>query len=97
VHLSLTWLLWYLVSIEVGGKGYSLLTPKTRVRGVADVLAVAFGIMVGAAGLDLPSYFLPVYARLVAAPYLIWGVAMVSFYGHDLWSSFRGKHLAHRT
>jgi len=32
VYLLLVWLLWCLVSIEIRGKGQSILTPKTRMR-----------------------------------------------------------------
>lgn len=92
VRLPLIWLLWYLVSIEIGGKGRSVLTAETRIPRVADVFAIALGVIVGAQGLYGTRHFPPSYARLVAAPYLIWAIVLIGFYGHDLWLFFAGKH-----
>ena len=85
----LVWLLWYLVSIEIGGKGHSILTPKTRMRRISDLLLMVFGTAVGLGGLTV-RHDLGVsgpYSNLVAVPYYIWGVVISVFYGHDLWAS----------
>jgi hypothetical protein len=92
VRLSLIWLLWYVVSIEIDGRGHSILAPKTRMRKVADVLALAFGVVVGATGQTISSRFDVNYGRLVAAPYIIWAVVIIGFYGRDLWVSFARQH-----
>jgi len=85
----LVWLLWYLVSIEIGGNGHSILTPKTGTRSVADFLLVVCGAAVGIGGLDVRRHLgLPVtYPNLVALLYFLWGAAISVFYGHDLWLS----------
>jgi len=98
IRLSLSWLLWYLVAVEIEGNGRSVLTAKTRIQGIADLSAIAFGISVAAAGVDWTRLFTPEYARLVATPYLIWAVTIVGFYSRDLWLSshdrvrFAGHH-----
>jgi len=84
---SLVWLLWYAVSIEVGGKGLSVLTPRTGVRRLADALAIAFG-----AALLIYADFATrsVYHQVWVTPvYMAWALAVTGFYGHDLWASFR--------
>jgi hypothetical protein len=89
IYLSLVWLVWYVVSVEMGGKGLSVLTPKTGMRKVSDVLAIMFGAPLGAAGLAVASQLPGWYGRLVSTPYLFWALAVVAFYGHDLWACFR--------
>ena len=89
LYLVLVGLLWYVVSIEIDGKGLSVLTPKTRMRRTADVLAVFFGVAVANTGLLIRRYefgFVTTYSTLVATPYFIWAVTIVVFYGHDLWA-----------
>jgi hypothetical protein len=91
LYFLLVWLLWYLVSIEIGGKGQSILTPKTRLRRVADVLAIVFGIAVGSSALPIRREFVGfTYPHLMAMPYFIWGVVISVFYSHDLWVGVRG-------
>lgn len=91
VYFVLVGLLWYIVSIEIGGKGQSVLTPKTRARRMADGLVIFFGLMLGILGLLVRGQFgvVDTYSNLVAIPYYIWALVIVSFYGHDLWVSFR--------
>ncbi len=89
VYLSLVWLVWYVVSVEMGGKGVSVLTPKTGMRKVSDALVIIFGALLGAAGLWVAGQFPGLYGRLVSTPYLVWALAVLSFYGHDLWACFR--------
>ena len=83
---SLVCLLWYAVSIEIGGKGLSVLTPKTGVRRVADMLAIALGI-----GVVIYADIAPVgiYKKFVSPVHLLWALTIIGFYGHDLWASFR--------
>jgi hypothetical protein len=89
IFLSLVWLLWYAVSIETGGKGLSVLTPKTGIRRVADVLAIAFGAcLVVYADFVTRSVY---HQTRISSVHLIWVLAIVGFYGHDLWASFRTK------
>jgi hypothetical protein len=83
VRLCFVWLVWYAVSIEISGRGRSVLSPRTRVRRVADALAVIFGAAValsGGYGLHPPAIWML---------YLIWGVVIMGFYGRDLWVSLR--------
>ena len=82
VRLCFVWLVWYAVSVEISGRGQSVLSPKTRVRRVADVLAVMFGSAVWLSG----GYNLHPPAIWILYP--IWGVAIMGFYGRDLWISF---------
>lgn len=91
IRLSFVWLVWYAVSIEIGGGGQSVLSCKTPIRGVIDALAAIFGAIVGLGGGFLTRHIGGTnYARLVWVPHLIWAVAIMGFYGHDLWVSFRG-------
>ena len=90
VYVVLIALLWYLVGIEVAGKGKSVLTPKTGFKRAADGIAIFFGTAVALVGLLVVGQFgsPTVYSNLVAIPYYIWGIAIAVFYGHDLWVSF---------
>jgi hypothetical protein len=85
VRLSLIWSLWFCVAIELRGKGQSILAPKTRMRRAADLMAIAFGLVVGNIGIVVGGQF-----GLLSLPYLIWALVIVGFYGHDLWVSFGG-------
>jgi hypothetical protein len=98
VYFPLIWLIWYLVSVEIGGAGYSILTPKTRMRGTVDIAAIVFGTMLAVFGLLVCSEFrhVPAYACCLAIPYLIWSLAIVVFYGHDLRASFGAARPADR-
>jgi hypothetical protein len=97
VYVGLVGLVWYAVSIEIYGKGKSVLTPKTGMRRLADLLAVVFGAVLAVTGLQihrrangyLVSY--PDYVGhpdLVAVLFFIWGATLLAFYGHDLWVCF---------
>jgi hypothetical protein len=92
LYVMLVWLLWYLVSIEIGGKGQSILTPKTRMRRMADLFLIVVGAAVALGGLTIrrESGFAAPYSTLEAVPYFIWGVVISVFYGHDLWVSVGG-------
>lgn len=91
IRFSLIWLLWYAVSIEIGGAGQSVLTPKTRMRKVADVIAILFGAVVGVVGVLGSRPCGSIFARLmVVLPILLWPLVIMGFYGHDLWVSIRG-------
>jgi len=94
IRFSLIWLLWYIVAIEIGGRGLSVLATKSLMRTAVDVLAIVFGAVVGIVGLLVGSQFGNVfYGRLVSTPYLIWAIVIVGFYGHDLLGSFRETRL----
>ena len=90
VFLLLVGLLWYLVSIELEGKGESVLTPRTGIRGTADGLAIIFGVILACLGLLVVGQFgaVTLYSNIVAIPYYIWGAAITIFYGRDLWLCF---------
>jgi hypothetical protein len=95
IYLLLIWLLWYLVGIEVGGKGQSILTPKTGMRRLADLLLIILGVAVALNGLSIrrESGFVAPYDTLEAVPYYVWGMIIVVFYAHDLWQSFGAAKL----
>jgi len=90
VVVCLVWLLWYAVGTETRGKGLSVLTPKTGIRRTADIVAILFGAslvpyadsIVGGGGY---------YTILLSCTHILWTVAIILFYGHDLWASFRCK------
>jgi len=87
-------LLWYLVSIEMGGSGQSVLTPKTKIRSAADVLMIAYAGWVAAFGITIRSNqfgSVTTYSTLVATPYFLWALAIAAFYGHDLWVCLRTR------
>ena len=97
VYVGLVGMVWCAVSIEIHGNGKSILTSKTGVRRLADLLAVVFGGVLVITGLlihrrisgYLVSY--PDYVGhpdLVAVLFFIWGAAVAVFYGHDLWACF---------
>jgi hypothetical protein len=70
VYFALVGLLWYIVSVEMGGKGQSSLTPRTRMRGAADALAMIFGRAVATFGLLIRLHglgYVTTYSTLVAA------------------------------
>ena len=87
IFLSLVWLLWYTVGTEIGGKGLSVLTPKTGVRQAADVLAIALGAAVLVYADSVATQI--THETLVTPVHLTWALAIIGFYGHDLWASFR--------
>ncbi len=84
---SLVWLLWYALGIEMGGKGLSVLAAKTGVRRVADVIAMGFGAcLLVYADYVTRSVFHQIWVTLV---HMLWALAIIGFYGHDLWASFK--------
>lgn len=91
VYFGLVWLVWYGVSVEIRGGGQSVLASKTRMRAVADALAIVFSVAMVAYGLEIRSGFRApsAYWNVVAVPYYIWGVSVMIFYGRDLRSCFR--------
>jgi hypothetical protein len=97
VFFPLVGLLWYAVSFEAGGKGKSVLTPRTRVRRLADALAGVFGVVLVTTACRIhrrDGYLVSLrghigYPDLTAVLFLIWGVVIAAFYGHDLWACFR--------
>jgi hypothetical protein len=95
-YVLLIGLLWYVVSIEISGSGQSVLTPKTRIRSVADLLMIAFAGYVAAFGFSVRSHefgFVTTYSNLVATPYFLWAVTIATFYGNDLWVRMRAKRV----
>lgn len=88
VFLPLVWLLWHIVAIELSGHGLSVLTPRTRFRRSADLLALVWGARVAWLGSTIVRSE-SVYWILVSMPYFLWAALIVSFYGHDLWASVR--------
>lgn len=86
---SLVWLLWYAVFIETGGKGLSVLGPKTGFRRTADVWAIVLGIgVVFYAG---SVHALQKYQKFISPVHLLWALTIIGFYGHDLWASFQKR------
>jgi hypothetical protein len=93
IFFPLVWLLWYAVGIEIGGRGLSVLTPKTGYRRLADALAMAFGlfgfgVLISADKAAGQIIYWPYWDGIVPV-HLMWALAIVGFYGHDLWASFR--------
>jgi hypothetical protein len=92
VFCVLVALLWYLVAIEISSMirdGRSALTSTSGMRAVADVLLITFGISLAVAGGLVRHQFggrPDIYANLVAAPYFVWALIIVAFYGYDLWA-----------
>jgi len=76
-------LLWYCVAIEMGGRGQSVLASRTRMRKVADFGGMLFGVVLANDSVVLGRQF-----GLLSIPYLLWAVLLVTFYGHDLWTTF---------
>lgn len=90
VYFTLVWLLWYAVALEAGGRGQSILTPRTGRRVLADALLVLFGAAVAVFGtLSANPVHLPVRSTFVGVTYLLWALAIVIFYSHDLWLHIR--------
>jgi len=83
IQLCFVWLVWYGVTIESGGGGQSVLTSKTRARGLVDALAIIFGTGVGLRLNRGPT--MPVFGIMQFA----WAAVIIGFYGHDLWVTIR--------
>ncbi len=90
VFLALVGLLWYVVGLEIGGGGSSTILAKTRFRPIFDVLAIGFGIVLfryADSGMEAGYY----YGTGVGFIRLLWIVAIIAFYGHDLWVTVRSR------
>jgi hypothetical protein len=86
VYFGLVGLLWYAVMLEAAGNGQSVLTTKTGMRPAADALAILFGAAVGVFGALISQQIGPrVDSFLVGIIYIIWAIAIMVFYGRDLW------------
>jgi len=92
LYLTLVGVLWYSVGTEIQARGQSALTSKTRIRAILDLLAVGYGAVLLALCILIASgpSTIP-FREGRAIGYLLWGVALVGFYGHDLWISRRSR------
>lgn len=89
VLFLLVWLLWYAVAVEITGRGLSVLSPRTGIRRVADVLAIILGAFVVPYADRVTMDVLAPYQKVLACVYLLWTLAIIGFYGRDLLASFR--------
>jgi hypothetical protein len=89
ILFSLVWMCWYAASIEMGGRGLSVFTPKTGSRRLADVAAILFGASLAPYGNGVSISVLDPYQKLLGCVYLAWALVIIGFYGHDLVASFR--------
>jgi hypothetical protein len=88
LYLAFIWLLWYGVGIELSGHGQSVLMPKTGRRAAGDIVAMAVGAVLLSFSWGLIEFGRGAHAQSVrVVAYFIWGVAILGFYGHDLWIS----------
>lgn len=92
VYFGLVWLVWYIVSVEIGGGGRSVVAARTGLTKTLDILAIVFGAAIALIS-RLICGQVP-YSALIAVPYVAWSVAIIVFYGHDLWACF---HTGQRT
>jgi hypothetical protein len=93
IYIVLVGLLWYLVSIEIGGQKegkVSIIAEKTGMRIVLDLLLIFFGISLGIASIIGHAGFGTWYG-VFAIPYFIWAAVIVVFYARDLWVYQRQK------
>jgi hypothetical protein len=83
--------IWYLVGIEISGKGQSVLAARSGMRKSADLLGIAFGAMLGAVILVSNNQVggPRAYGIIVALLRLLWPLAIMSFYGRDLRSALQ--------
>ncbi|MEQ1935824.1 MAG: hypothetical protein ABL962_18360 [Fimbriimonadaceae bacterium] len=80
------WLLWYVVCIEMEGKGKSLSRSSTGRRAVFDIGAILFGLAVPLPLFQVSQHILSkIVAMIVNTMYLVWVIAIIGFYGHDLY------------
>jgi|SRR5271165_2514146 len=91
VYFVLVWFLWRVVLREVGGRGQSVLTARTRMRSAVDAFAILFGALVAVFGTVISNQIGSRSAALVWITYLIWAITIIVFYGHDLWVSLRRR------
>ena len=90
IFFALIGFLWYLVSVEISGKNrdkLSVLTAKTGMRALADIVLLAFGITLVLIGQLVRVQFggsPSPYSNFVSIPYFVWGIVLSLFYGHDL-------------
>jgi hypothetical protein len=98
VYFGFVGLLWYAVTLEAAGKGHSVLAAKTGKRAAADAFAILFGAMVLVFGVLITSRQGPgIGPLLVFIMYAIWAIAIMVFYGRDLWAHLRGPRADGRT
>jgi hypothetical protein len=96
IYFGLVWILWYCVALEVAGKGGSILTPRTGLRALTDMLAILFGEAIGAFGALLSNRIgSSVNAFLVGMTYIIWAITIIAFYSRDLWLHIRRPQQKH--
>jgi len=96
VYFALVWVLWCGVLLELSGGGQSVLSPRTRMRTAADLFAILFGGLVAFFGVVISDQLGPRYAAPVGITYLIWAIAIIVFYSHDLWVHLRAHKVAAR-
>lgn len=89
IRLSAIWLLWYLVAVEIGGRGSSALAQKTRLRKLVDLAAISFAGYLVASGAPFVNNSSAWTHTLMGMQWILWALVIVGFYGHDLWVSFR--------
>ena len=91
IFFVLVGLLWYGVSTEIDGRGQSVITPKTGMRSVADMLAMLLGLGLVPLGLYVRRVlgYHSMYGYSAAMLYFAWAATVVVFYGHDLWACSR--------
>ena len=93
VYFVLVGALWYAVSIEISGKGRSVLSANLMIRTVADLIGMIFGGVLAWGGSEVFRYrfgYVSAYTMSVVVPYFLWAAVIVAFYGHDLWRYFAG-------
>jgi hypothetical protein len=96
MYIALVGLLWYLVSIEIGGQKegkVSIIAEKTGMRTAFDLLLISFGIYLGIVSI-LELYRFVMWHGVFAIPYFVWAAVIVVFYTRDLWAYQRQKRRA---
>jgi hypothetical protein len=92
LYFGLIGLLWYFVAVEISERSrekLSALTSKTGMRTASDVVLIAFGAGLAGFGQLVRHQFGGVpdtHSNLIAVPYFVWAIALIVFYGHDLWT-----------
>ncbi|HKV39298.1 MAG TPA: hypothetical protein VJX67_08800, partial [Blastocatellia bacterium] len=86
IYLTLVWVVWYVLGVEITGGGTRALAAGSRMRRVVDICAIVFGSALAVTGLLVVSQFgsPTAYSTAVAVPYFIWATTMIIFYGYDL-------------
>ena len=86
VYVGLVWLIWFLVALQIEGRGRCILMPRSRLRGVADLFGLIVGAGTGVVGLLVRHQLgaVTTYSNLLSVPYFLWAVLIIGFYGCDL-------------